>query len=384
MERKSRIAAVIIWVLGTLACVRLFRFSLEFSQDFSVYWRAAHAWAAGENPYAIHGSDLGFVFKYPPWVLACFSWLAVLPEIWAKGLWAVLSLLASGFVVRWLMLRQGVSRGVAFTVLASFWWIWLGHFWAGQISLVMLAAALALFERKDALSSAVLDLVLSAKVFSLYPLAGRVKRAFSLKTLGWLALLLVALHLVLFAGGLALADYYSGWLQAASSGGTELGANVVRGQANHGLTALLLRGFGVEASNSKADIAVFFGLGILFGLAWSRVSRTGGLSSGETWAGWLALGVIIHPLAWHHSFVFVYPFAALATDRAWRAYRGSGDGVALVFAALGVALVGLLIPQVIGTEWVKPLELAGSKSWGVLLIASALLRARRPHEMREA
>ncbi len=156
--------------------------------------------------------------------------------------------------------------------------------------------------------------------FSLYTLTGLWRRF--LRPAPWIfgAALFALTHGIVLAvnaatgATLSLAQIYRDFAQAASSGGAELGAIIVRGQGNHGLTALVLRTLQVDSLSFASDAITSTALFIPLALLWSRYSRP--LRDAERWAGWIALALIVHPLAWHHSFVLAYPLCAL--DRARR------------------------------------------------------------------
>ena len=63
----------------------------------------------------------------------------------------------------------------------------------------------------------------------------------------------------------------------------------------------------------------------------------------------------------------------------------SGRRNLIALALLGTCCIGIFIPQVLGKTLVKPYELAGGKSWGVVLAGIALVlagRALRPGDAR--
>jgi hypothetical protein len=165
---------------------------------------------------------------------------------------------------------------------------------------------------------------------------------------------------------------YRQWVQAASSGGQELGSFVVRGQMNHGFTAGVLRLFQVDARDTKLDYAVALSLAAVFSLLWAWASKK--LSSLEAWVGWLGVGLIVHPLAWHHSFVMAYPLCAVSLDRAFRSQQRKW----IVWAILGICCIGIFIPNIFGMTLITPLEHISIKSWGVCLCAWTLVRTSEP------
>ncbi|MBI2712378.1 MAG: hypothetical protein HYX41_05915 [Bdellovibrio sp.] len=163
------------------------------------------------------------------------------------------------------------------------------------------------------------------------------------------------------------------------SGASRLGPDIVRGQANHGLVALVLRWLDPLAKKPHLDTQIFLVLVLVLGTLWTRLSKR--LEIPVRWAGWLALGVVVHPLAWHHSFVLTYPLAtyslhfALAEKKQRKFY--------LALSLIGFALIGLIIPNTIGS-WVRLFELASSKSLGVLICAWVVLRCGRKVQGRLA
>jgi hypothetical protein len=401
----ARALDALLLVLALGALKRTFQDSFAYSEDFQVYWKAANAWLDGRNPYAYTVEDRGFVFKYPPWLLPLFLPIGLLSYASAKVAWYALSVGCIAYAIRWCV-RQGVPARIAALTACLFWWMFHAHLAAGQFTLLILTAALwaapkgvrlhlveervnsteslrpnaaALPNVAGHLREALLAYILSAKVFSLYTLTGAWRRF--LKPAPWIAgiALFVATHALVLAvnwktgASLSLIEIYRDFAAAASSGGAELGAIIVRGQGNHGLTALMLRTLGVDslsfASDMLGSLAIFIPLGAL----WAR--RSGGLTEAERWAGWIALALITHPLAWHHSFVLAYPLCTLSIARAARVPREAGRARILALAILGACCIGIFIPQVLGKTLVKPIELAGCKSWGVVLSAVALVWA---------
>ncbi|OFZ20391.1 MAG: hypothetical protein A2X94_05245 [Bdellovibrionales bacterium GWB1_55_8] len=371
-------------LISLLLAVRLVYFAFQVSQDFEVYWRAVRYWLAGESPYTIRPEDLGFVFKYPPWmipVLLPFGWMS-----WsvAKIVWALIEILLIGYSARRL-LRLGLSRKSVLWTTFLFWWIWLAHVTAGQITVALMAAALWAFEpgtpngkgAKNPFRLSVLVVLFSSKIFSLISLLGIYRRLIQARVIAFGLIFLLLSHLVvlgvyrLAGSDIGLVGLYQQWMAAAASGAAELGEEVIRGGGNHGFTAGVLRNLQVDARSTKIDYLVFAVLGLIFGFLWTRFSR--GLPELDRWLGWVALGLIVHPLAWHHSFVLAFPFCALSLHRSLESR--SRRNVAL--SVLGICCIGILIPQVIGKEWVRPLERVSVKSWGVFFSALGVLLSAR-------
>jgi hypothetical protein len=346
--------------------------------DFHVYWKAAQTWIGqGISPYLYDASDRGFVFKYPPWILPFFFPFGFLSFEVSKVVWALVGLFCIFYSI-YQLIQQGMRSWVAFVSAALFWWIWLGHIYSGQFTLVLLAAAMwALPTRSSSGQLAFLSIIFTTKVFSVVSLLGRWRECVRLRPVVAGAVMLVSLHLIVFGvfglhgHSYGIVELYRQWIQAASSGGQELGAVVVRGQMNHGFTAGVLRAFQVDAHATSVDYKVALVLAALFSAIWVWASKC--LRPVEVWAGWLGVGLICHPLAWHHSFVLAYPLCALSLDRAVSA-RSTGLKALSIF---GMVCIGILIPNVFGMTLVTPLEMISIKSWGVCFSALVLVLASR-------
>lgn len=383
-NKFSRKALSFWLLLGTAAAIRLGWVSIFRSGciDLHVYWRAIQLWLSGVSPYEFKGIEGVLVFKYPPWTLPFFTPLAFFGfETW-HWLWAPLEIASILFCIRW-VIRAGANPNRACLAAALFWWIWLGHAQAGQFTLFVLVAALwavppepGTLLRPDRLS--LLSILMSLKVFNVFSLFGVLRdllrpRTIALTFLG-LFLLNATVFSVLQAHGNSIGVHtlYSEWMHAASSGGSMFAAETIRGQGNHSFTAAVLRLLRVPAEDSSKDIWVALTLGCVLSAAWYFFSRH--LSRAEKWVGWIAVGTVIHPLLWHHSFVLVYPVCALALDRSIRARKP----LLIATALAAIFFIGILIPNIIDPNIVRPFELMGSKSWGVILACVALVRAREP------
>jgi hypothetical protein len=392
MKGPKKLALALVAAITTLAAVRLVRAGLSDSMDFNVYWRAAQTWAGhGHSPYLFGPAERGFVFKYPPWILPLFFPLGFIGETASRALWAILELFCLGYSV-WKLIRFHVAPRVAVSVAFAFWWIWLAHFYAGQFTIFLMAAALWAIpedesqsesnretdgEKVSSLRMSALGILFTSKVFSLISMLGLLPQLLRRKTVLTALGLVFSLNFI-FIGWMRLhgdptgvIDLYQQWAHAAGSGGQELGEIVIRGQMNHGFTAGILRGFHVSAQDTWIDPWVALGLGAILSLIWYQVARVRKLHLIESWVGWLGVGLVVHPLAWHHSFVLAYPLCAVALDRAIR----TKNVRAITFAVLGIACIGILIPNVIGPYLVRPLELVSIKSWGVSFAATALALA---------
>ncbi|HAR41135.1 MAG TPA: hypothetical protein DCS07_00625 [Bdellovibrionales bacterium] len=378
---KRRLLLSVFLLAGGAAAIRLVHAGWSYGLDFGVYWKATHTWAFEHlSPYLFDPSDQGFVFKYPPWILPLFYPFGWVSLETGKILWGLLELASLAAASLWLF-RAGIRLRILLLVNILFWWIWLGHFYFGQLTLLLLASALWAVPPKGetfkTIRLAALAALFSAKIFSLVSLLGFGERVFRLRfiaaTLGWIAGLSAVTALLFLLHGVDVSPWtlLLQWVHSASSGGAELGNDIVRGQMNHGFTAGILRWLEVPATVVWADFVVFGILFAGFGSLWGFFSKK--LRFQERWAGWLALGVIVHPLAWHHSFVLTFPLCAFALDKS----LSSGSRGLIILSALGTCCIGILIPNIFGLTLITPLELLSVKSWGVCLCALALLRAEQ-------
>ncbi len=379
---------MLLALVAVAMSARLMREAYFHSTDLHVYWRAAHLWLDGISPYVYDTSDGGNVYKYPPFTIPLFLPLGFIGFDFTKWLWVILEIVSIGYCMKW-VIRTGASVSVSLIVAALFWWTWLGHVFAGQFSIFMMAVALWAVppEEEQEISSgraSFLAIVFSSKVYSAFTLLGLwktyLKRRTILITLALVVLLEALVFAVLRAHGNAVSfiELHQTWITAAKSGAAELHSNVIRGPGNHSFTAALLRGLNVDGLDSNKDAYAALGLGTFFSALWFYFSR--GLSRAEQWAGWIGVGMIIHPLLWHHSIVMAYPVCALAVDRAIR----SGNRYLIGLSVLSVFLVAVLIPNLFGPDFVNPIELFGSKSWGILLAGAVLvLRSRLLPRNRE-
>jgi hypothetical protein len=370
-------ARPILLLLTAAASVRLVHAGWVDSMDFTVYWKAAQTWVSGNSPYLYTAAERGFVFKYPPWILPLFLPLGFLSFNASKLVWGGVELACLYYCV-YRLYQLGVSARAAILTAFLFWWIWLAHFFAGQFTILLVACALwAVPDRASPSRLAVLASVFTSKVFSVVSLVGIWKKLLNPKVLMIGAGIFLGLNLMVFAilrGSVSPFALYHQWMQAAGSGGTELGIVVIRGQMNHGFTAGILRAFRVDPKMTWIDQLVALGLAGVFSALWFHFSKH--LSELESWVGWLGVGLIVHPLAWHHSFVLAYPLCAVALDRALDRAMKSRERGALILSLLGICCIGIFIPNVIGTTLVRPLELVSIKSWGVCLSAAGLCLAR--------
>jgi hypothetical protein len=370
-----------LWLgFAVIASLRLIYEAVTNSTDLHVYWRAAHLWFDGISPYLYDASDRGNVFKYPPWTLPLYFPLGWISWEVTRWVWVFAELFAIGYAIKWLD-RAGVNRQINYLIAALYWWTWKGHIYSGQFTIFILLACLWAVppEEDRKLSSgklAFLSIVITSKVYSVFTMFGVFKEMIRPRTI------IYSVASVLLLEGLVLAvlrlhgnhtdiiELHRTWVIAARSGAAELGAHVVRGQGNHSLTAGFLRWFKVDPLDSSKDGYVALLLGCIFSALWFHFSKS--LQRAEQWVGWIGVGMVIHPLLWHHSFVMAFPICALALDRAIKVR----DRLSIVLASLSTFFIAILIPNIFGMTIVTPFELISSKSWGVIIAGIVLVRCQ--------
>jgi hypothetical protein len=351
-------------VLGLVASAELFRISTKNGLDFHVFWNSAWSLWKGTSPYDLVIPVSGMVIKYPPWTLPFFLPFAAFPFPWARSIWALLSLVCILLTFRWLK-KSGIKENRIYLVALMFWWLWAAHLSAGQVFLPIMVACLWAMD-------SIMVWAVSSKIFLCTTLLGSWKKVVQKKSIVWTASIFSLSHLVLILlYPKNLYQLYLEWIRAATSSAIGLGVEVYRGQMNHGFTAGILRHTSLDPNNSLHDIWIWLSLSVLLGFLWTRFSKH--CSEDEKWAGWIALGAVVHPLAWHHSFILAYPLCALTLDRAVESKKKKY----VITTLTGIAFIGLLIPQTIGLTLVTPLELISIKSWGVCLVAATLCLIRK-------
>lgn len=348
------------------ALIVLVRHTAAQGQDFSVAWQIArYVFIEGQPAYDVV-RDGAMSFKYPPWILPFLAPLVFLPLQAAKWCWGTVCVLSLLYIVRETGRRSGIAGVRLALVTAVFWGLWAVHALDGQITLPILAIAFWATSRREPWAQAIVLWAMSTKIFTLIGAAGAQPRG-SLRTkcirIIWAIGVFAALSLpaLVVSPGKSVTSLIQTWTATASSGGRLFEGDKIRGRDNQGLPALVLRATQTPASDTRADIAAFMGLGLVIGGAWAWFSR--GLGRMETWSGWLALAAALHPLAWFHSFVLAFPLAALAVDRAWR----SSKIQLRFFAVLGLACLALVTRKTLGPVG-ETLELVSIKSWGVLVL----------------
>jgi hypothetical protein len=390
----SGVDAVLALLLFALS-LRIFSEAMRDSWDFLVYWRSIRAWMTGAaSPYAITNDVHGFVFKYPPWTIPFFVPFVMASAGTAKLIWCICNLFALTYTHYWLFL-QGVSLRISMLATLLFWRFWISYFNAGQITLLLLGIALFAVQpqkKQNSVTSpfrlSILVLTLTSKIFSSVTLLGvcskLLNRRVALLTAGLFALNIIIVLGVMNLHGhpISVFELFSEWLKASSSGGTELGAEIIRSNNNTGFPAALLRLLKVAATLTWADAVASLFCSIILSILW--VSSSHPLSEGEKWLGWISIGLVAHPLAWQHSFVLAFPLFALSLDRAIsRAVERtskSQHGWEILWVLIAYFWMDMRYPAFLGAyqalicNFVEGISI---KSWGVVLLGGYLIYTKR-------
>ncbi|MBI2712479.1 MAG: hypothetical protein HYX41_06455 [Bdellovibrio sp.] len=384
-KRKVFLALVLCLLLG-FAFRKLYLTSQVWSSDLEVFWRAATAFWNGRDPYLPLGEEKGFVFKYHPTLLVFFLPLTLMTLSVCKAVWLGVEVLSIAYCFKWLK-RSGISIPTLVLVTGLFWFLWFEHIKYGQIMAPLLAFTLYAgtpTKQRAAWKVSFMIYLLSSKVFTLFALLGNLRKLLTREILLGLVAVTFGLHLVvsiIFAKngihlGTGFHTLYQSWIDNAFHNARDLGLGNVRGAVNHGFTALVLRNLDPQGVHPEWDAPVAIALLTVLGALWWRVSRQ--FRFERKWSGWLALSAVCHPLAWSHSFVFVYPMACYSVHCAFHSFpreRYAKRAVLTLISLLGIAMMGLWVPQTVGLDRAITLELLGLKAWGAFLCAVALALA---------
>ncbi len=379
------VVSVIVSVVLLVALLnRIFHEALRDSWDFLVYWNAARSWLFGtQSPYFISSSMNSFVLKYPPWIIPFFAPFALFPEGAAKFLWCLANLIGIGLAQYWLKL-QGISFRLILVTTLLFWRFWIVHFNAGQLNLLLLGIVIfAVSSKNRKLRIPLIVLLFTAKIFSAFSLIGIYKKIANKKTLILATLLfssstlLVLTVMNLHGPTISPLQLFHDWFRASTSGGVELGERIVRSSYNVGFPALIMRVLSVKANQPWADILAAMGVGIILSLTWFHFSKP--LKPAEQWLGWISLGVVVHPLAWHHSFAMIYPLFVIAANKALK----SRKALELCWVGVAYLLIDRRYTLFLGGNRdmiTETLENASVKSWAVVLLAAYLVYQHRTEQ----
>jgi hypothetical protein len=360
------------------ASVSLFRSTLGQATDFLVFWQVGQALHAHQPFYGDNPAAPGMVFKYPPWVALLFYPFGWIDFVTAKGVWALIEVL-SLLSILWTLRRSARASPVAIlTLFALYWGVWVIHFLDGQIILPILAVFLHFWSRPrmDASARGMIPILMSAKVFTVFPLLATLERFRPKRA--------IYATIMLGAGltyGTALLSYEGNvplmirqWTRAASSGAQQLNPGQTRGGKNQSLGSWICRTTGVAAEETRAEVILSFAL---FAVAFIAIrarrsprwqARLGEWGATDEVLCLLALTAPLHPLPWHHLYTWTFPLAVVRFDR---------DRGKLVYW-VAIALLTMSSARAIPVAGIGEfLEWNVGRAWGALLLVAQTAWARR-------
>lgn len=370
---------VFLWILFGVGAAALVRTGRAYGHDFRVFWNAGHNLITGLPVYDVV-RDGAMTFKFPPWTVAGFMPLGLLPQNMAAWAWAGLQILCILWIGRWCIL-QGASRWSVYVCGLLFWGVWVANTLDGQVNLPILATLLALTPRpaKNGNLPASIPFsagLLSAKIFGVVGMLGfpfssvRKPKSWALFFTGSAAVVVLLFFLPVLTGSHAsVGQMIESWLASAASGGSQFGDTVVRGRFNQGLPSLPLKLLKMPAEKTQADVISFLCFASLSAAAmWAARKRLVGVAR---WSVGLGLASALHPLAWAHLFAFAFPLAVFAVDRSFRDWTSMRRIRLARLAGMGLAMVALMTNKTLG-EMGGVLEYFCIKSFGVILLATVL------------
>jgi hypothetical protein len=314
--------------------------------DFPVYYRTGLHLLNAEPVYDLV-RDGNSTFKYPPWIAPFFLPLTLFSQRIASVVWQLLQFASACSIFLWCRKNTRHSLTVPLSAVL-FYGIFHVNILAGQIQLPLLGISLTAFDhiqRRPNLGFTSLFLALSTKIFNLFSLAGLPKgsvRGSSVAVAGVLATLL----------GLPALSGFPGWnpvsaLHAYVEVATSKTVNL-RG-AHQGLPAFFQEAGRLLAVNVPEWDAFTAALLVAIGvLVWVK-KRTA--DPARVFAASLALGAAIHPLAFSYSFLWAFPAAAFAIERAFFVGEEDPERVARRALTLIGLLLLLVIPSGMVTDW---------------------------------
>ena len=347
--------------------------------DFRVYWSSVAAMLRGERLYSVARDGI-MVFKYPVWIAPLFAPFALLEWDWARRFWGLLE--AACFLLVTLDLRKNSRLAPAqFSfILLLFYGLLSVHAFNGQVSLIFLAVAWFGLRSQSPWNESGSAFILSAKIFTLFPMLGWLQRAER-------PLLPRALALAFRTAALAIplsvvpfmltsepgSQLLHQWTEAMGPGRDPQTHAVIIGMQGieaQGLGSAIVRLFSIPPDLAWATTSLSLVIFASVGAYWWRRSRR--LELQAAWAGWIALTAVVQPLAGFHSFVLVLPLAIVCWEMALQTGRSGFKGAALI----GLLFVTALTQKTLGASIGTAFQLISIKSIGVLVLTETLVRAR--------
>jgi len=294
-------------VLFTLMTINSFK-AKEW--DFTVFYRTAeHLWN-GEPVYSF-ARDLGNSYKYPPWITPLFLPMVALSENTASILWRLIQTASALYVVYWCAARTRYKMA-AITAAVVFYGIFMMNILAGQIQLFLLALSLgsySVISKKPTLGFFGLWTGFSAKIFNLFSLFGLPEGSIRRKSVIKTAIICVLLSLpVLHGFKYDVIAALRAFVETTNSRtGNVLGAT-------NGFPQFWIFLFDLNVFNA-IEAWLAFGLSLisvsyLFYFLIQKIENPI-----HVYAIALAMGAVIHPLAFGYTFAWTYPLAVFAIEK---------------------------------------------------------------------
>lgn len=363
----------LVWgLLGLMLLVFTVNSFLATGGDFPVFWRAVGHYLGGEKLYDL-ARDGGHCYKYPPWVTVGFIPFGIFRLRIAEALWRLTEVAALVYSIRWCM-RRSFQPILAAALALPFWGTWMNNIVWGQMTPVLLALALAGFDRlergRNLLGTHLIFNSLTAKIFNLFALVGIPRKRWNLRAIAVTAATASVLTIPALApygwNPIALVRAYQEMLSHPDG---------ILGGGFYGLPALVVSLLGWPGGNPAylAKAAVIAIAAILPFYFWIAA----GIRQNQALRFSLALGLAcaVHPLAFSYTFVLAYPLAALAADRLWNPLLSGKSDVKLTLArtllVIGVFSITLVTSKFLGT-FADTLNGITIKSLGILMIGLSI------------
>ena len=374
----------IFFLITSLVGILMWVNTARNGPDFTVYWKSVRLMMEGEPLYSVARDGI-MVFKYPPWIAPFFIPFSLISFDAARIAWGALEFVSLFAVTGWLIRKMQVSSWVASFAMLTFLGIWQVHAFNGQVSLPIAALSVWLFEASEfneataskgcvhSLSGkAGLFLTLSTKIVSLFPLLGYWRGYLKPRVILLCTAILIGLSQPVFMFSKEnWKEVLRAWISAMGPGVNPVTGEpliTVRGREAQGLVSGLFRVFNLPYNASVLIAISTVVLAAVLAWFWTRHSKQ--LDSREQFAGWLALGVTVQPLAGFHAFAMAFPLAVIALDRAWK----SRNRVMIALSISGVLSVAAITHKTTGA-FGAALEVISIKSIGVLILCWVLVTA---------
>ncbi|MGK5088634.1 glycosyltransferase family 87 protein [Bdellovibrionota bacterium FG-2] len=350
------------------------------SSDFGTFWAAARHYITGQPLYS-SVRDGFHPYKYPPWTTLFTLPFALLPLEIAGVLWRLCIVASLGFIL--LRTARIVGTWTAIFVFISFWGFWNLNLLAGQANAIWMVIAWIgydLLKRSSSLGLVLMTTALSGKLFQIFSLIAVPRAHWRMRSLAVVAAILAGSCVpVLWAyDSPMILNFLQTYREAAAGGGPALGGG------GYGLPSFFSDLFSISRANAGARTIFFVPCALLAAWVFRVIKRTCADET-EGFLATLALAAAIHPMAFAYTFVFCYPFAAMAIRRA----LGGRSFLQRAIAPLGLLMIVAFNEKFLGSAGVF-LESHQVKAFGVFVMALGYLRCgsvagampRRPRTSR--